>query len=525
MTYCDIIFLGIFLPIVIIFYAIAPKKMKGLLLLIASYIFFWSISGKLIIFLLASTLITYCFGIANKKLNSKRDIKLKSCSKEEKKQIKEKYKKVLSKFLILAIAIQLGILIMLKYSYFIGVNLNSLFEMLNISFTLGIKKFIVPIGISFYTLQAISYMVDVNKELIKPVKNIGRVALFLSFFPQIMEGPICRYSETANSLWAGNKITYKNLTFGIQRIVYGLMKKMIIADRLDIIVSEIFNNYQQYNGGVSALGMVLYTLQLYMDFSGIMDMVIGIAQIFNVKLTENFKRPFLSKSISEFWTRWHISLGTWFRDYIYYPVSMNKLSKKLITKARKKMGNYYGPLLISVYALFCVWFCNGIWHGSAWSYIFFGMYHFILILLGRIFEPTSKKVLNKLKINASSTWYKIFQIIRTTILVFFGELFFRANGLLAGMSMFKKIFTNFSLKFDLYGMGLDKKDFLIVIVFTIIIGIVSIMQEKGINIREKIAGLKLYIKWPIYYIVIISVIIFGAYGVGYVPVSPMYAQF
>ena len=243
------------------------------------------------------------------------------------------------KILVLNALLLLGMLIVLKYSKFFGTNINSLFGLMNLPIQIPIPHFIMPIGISFYTLQAISYIIDVYKEKIKADKNIGRLALFISFFPQIMEGPICRYEETANSLFEGKKTSYKNLTFGIQRILFGLMKKTIIVDRVNPLILEIFNNYSNYDGGIMAVGMVLYTLQLYMDFSGVMDIVIGTAEMFGVKMPENFRQPFFSKTIAEFWTRWHITLGAWFRDYIYYPVCLTDKCKKLTSWGRKKIGN------------------------------------------------------------------------------------------------------------------------------------------------------------------------------------------
>ena len=307
------------------------------------------------------------------------------------------------------------------------------------------------------------------------------------------------------------------------------MKKNIIADRLNPLIISVFTGYAEYDGGIVALGMIGYTLQLYMDFSGTMDMVIGIGEIFGVKLPENFRQPFFSKTISEFWTRWHITLGAWFRDYIFYPVSLTNRCKKITTSLRKKIGNFYGPLVSSSIALFCVWICNGLWHGEAWNYIFFGMYHFVLILLGRIIEPLVKKVNEKLKINNQNWLYKGLQMIRTTILVLIGELFFRAFGLQAGFTMFKEMITKFS--FNLIGngtflkLGLDKGDFIIIAVTTIIVFITSILKEKGINIRERVSKKNIVIRWTLYFALIFMIIIFGAYGEGYVPVDPMYAQF
>ena len=225
--------------------------------------------------------------------------------------------------------------------------------------------------------------------------------------------------------------------------MYGLLKKLVVADRLNILIQTIFNYYDEYQGGLIAIAAVCYTIQLYMDFSGTMDAVIGTAQIFGVTLPENFKRPFFSRNISEFWTRWHITLGTWFKDYIFYPVSMSKPMKNLTSGMRKKVGNHFGPLVAGSIALFCVWFCNGLWHGAAWNYIFFGMYHLFFIVLGSVMAPAAKWLHEKLHINPDCFAYKMFQMLRTTILVVFGELFFRAHGLRAGLTMFVKIFTDF----------------------------------------------------------------------------------
>lgn len=529
MSYTKPIYLVVFLPIVIILYNFIPQKHRWKVLLLSSYAFFWSISDKLIIYLIVSTAVTYLCGLWLKKKQDERNEKLINAEKSEKKEIKQTYVKKQRKIILLASIILIGLLVILKYTSFFGTNINLLLSSLNIPFQFNIPKLLMPIGISFYTLQAVSYIVDVYKEKIKADKNIGRIALFLSFFPVIMEGPICRYDQVADSLWEGKKTTYKNLTFGLQRILFGLAKRVLIVDRVNPLVLEIFNNYTGYDGGIIAVGMIMYTIQLYMDFSGVMDIVIGTAEIFGVTLPENFKQPFFSKSISEFWTRWHITLGTWFRDYIYYPVSLTQKCKNITSKMRKKIGNYYGPLIASSIALFCVWICNGLWHGSAWNYIFFGMYHFVLILLGRIVEPLVKKVNTKLHINSKQLWYRIIQIVRTTILVFFGELFFRANGLKAGLEMFKSIIISFSFKSfsdgTLLGLGLDTKDFILIIVVVILLYIIGLLKEKGINIREKVASKKLIVRWAIYYCLILSIIIFGSYGLGIVPLDPMYANF
>ena len=529
MTYCDVMYLAIFLPLTILLYNILPQKHRWKILLIASYAFFWSISGKLIVYIILSTFSIHHFGLWLSNLQAERNRVLKEAEKENKKEIRAKYLKIQRRVLLLAVILHIGVLLVLKYTGFTLGNINALLKAFKLNMVITIPKFIMPIGLSFYTLQAVSYIIDVYHEKIEADKNLGRLALFMAFFPQIMEGPICRYSETAMQLWEGKKTTFKDLTFGAQRIGYGMLKKMIIADRLNTFVGNIFTQYANLDGGIAAVGMILYTLQLYMDFSGTMDMVIGSAQIFGVKMPENFRQPFFSKNISEFWTRWHITLGAWFRDYIFYPVSLSEPMKKLTTKARKKIGKYYGPLISSAVALFCVWICNGLWHGAGWTFIFFGMYHFALILLGKIIEPPVNFINEKLHINKDHFVYRGLQIIRTTILVFFGELFFRAETLTAGFTMVGKMFTNFTFKSFSNGkilkLGMDEKDFLIIAIFTIVVFVISILRERNIDIREKIAKQNVVIRWIIYYVLMLSILIFGAYGVGYLPVDPMYAGF
>ena len=308
-----------------------------------------------------------------------------------------------------------------------------------------------------------------------------------------------------------------------------MMKKLVIADRVNGLVTETFSNHANYNGTVAAVAAVVYTLQLYMEFSGTMDIVIGSAEIFGIKMPENFRQPFFSKTISEFWQRWHITLGTWFKDYIYYPISMSRTSKKLTKKARKKLGNFYGPMLVSTVALFCVWFCNGMWHGSGWRYIFFGMYHFALITCGNLIKPLVKTINGKLGINSSAPLYKGMQIFRSAVLVAIGEMFFRANGLHAGLDMFRLIFTDFKLETfkdgTLLNLGMDIQDYIIVLVTVAIVFTVSVMNEKGKSVRTLVQQKNLPIRWTVYFALIFYIIIFGAYGPGYVQLDPIYADF
>lgn len=529
MSYCAPIYFALFLPAVIIAYSVLPQRHRWKVLLLASYAFFWSISRNLLIFLLLSTVTIYLFGLWLSALQAKRDGLVKSAERSERKAIKAQYMKKQRSVVTLAVLLHIGLLLVLKYAGFFGENLNALLGVLHLPQVVPEFHFLLPIGISFYTLQAVSYVIDVYRGTVKADRNLGRLALYMSFFPQIMEGPICRYSDTAAQLWEGKPVTWHNLTFGAQRILFGLVKKMVIADRLNPLIKTVFTDYSQYDGGVIALAMICYTCQLYMEFSGTMDVVIGSGEIFGVTMPENFRQPFFSKSISEFWTRWHITLGTWFKDYIFYPVSLSGPLKKLTSSARKKLGNHFGPLVASSIALFCVWFSNGLWHGAAWNYIFFGLYHFVLILCGNLFAPFSKWSTERLHIDRQRMPWHVFQVIRTVCLVNIGELFFRAQGLEAGLNMFRIMVTQFTFA-SLRGgavleLGMDWQDFCIVLVFVLLILISSILRERGMQIRETVARQHIALRWACYYAVILAILIFGAYGAAYDPVDPIYAGF
>ncbi|GAB6168451.1 MBOAT family protein [Clostridium carnis] len=527
MSYVSLNYIFGFLPVVLLLYSIMPQKYRWSVLLLASYTFFFLMSRELIIYLLVSTVSIYILGLCL--LWCKKSYLKKEKNVDNSAILKKSYKKKKRMILLFGILLNVGILIFLKYFSFIVGNINPILEKLSVTSLLPQWKFILPLGISFYTLQAVSYIVDIYQDKIEADKNLPRVALFMSFFPIIMEGSICRYSDTAKDLYSGESLKYKNVTFGMQRVVWGLFKNLVIADRLNILVKAVFDNYEGYGGIIIIIAAISYTFQLYMNFSGTIDITIGVGEMFGVKIPENFRQPFFSKTAAEFWQRWHITLGTWFKDYIFYPVSLTKFIKKLGKKTRKKFGKHTGQVISTMIPLFLVWIANGIWHGARWSYIFFGMYYFVLILLGKITEPLNKKVISLLKINKNNILYRCSQSIKMLTIIFIGELFFRANGLKAGLIMFQSIFTKFSWSVAIDGsilnLGLSKRDFAAVILSLVIVFIVGILKEKQILIREKIATWNIFFRWGFYYSALLIVIIFGAYGEGYLPAELIYAGF
>ena len=490
-----------FLPAVIMLYQLCPQKFRKYVLLVANYVFFYTWSKFFLVYQVITMVITY---VSAKIIDH-------TTNKKTKKFI-----------LFAAIVINLGVLVILKYTNFLGENIFAIFHQ---RFTT--VHFITPIGISYYTLQMISYLMDTSSGKIHSNHSIVDFAVYASFFPTLIQGPITRFTEIKDSIHAGNPITYQNLKFGSQRILFGLMKKMIIADRLDPAVSKIFSSYTQ-DGLFSLIGAVLCTIQLYMDFSGIVDICLGSAEIFGIRLPENFRQPFFAENASDFWRRWHITLGTFLRDYVFYPISLAKpihhLSKFFTKHFGKAAGKFIGPFI----ALFAVWFLNGLWHGPYWSYIFYGLYYFCFMVLEILLKKPVEDFLKKHQIDNNQIGLRIFRFVKLLIIVIIGELFFKAKTLAVGWTMFSSIFTNFNLstfKDTLPFLRLDVADWMIVLIGIVVIFLVDFYKEFHGSIRNTIEQKPTWMRWSIIYTCIFALLIFGAYGPVYDIVAMIYAEF
>ncbi len=520
-----------FVAIVAIIYFIFPKKARWVVLLVANYVFYSICSNWLIIYMLVTTLSIYLVALKMGKIDVKtKEIVKKEENREKKKEIKNKAKTKKKWLVAIAVIINFGILIYLKYSNFLSENINGLFNIVKIPIEIPFRQILLPLGISYYTLQAISYVIDVYRGKYLPEKHLGKLALFVSFFPQMVEGPIGRYDELGHQLYEPHKFEYTRVKFGIQLMLWGYFKKMVIADRAGLFVNEVFANYSQYLGIPIFFAAALYTIQIYAEFSGCIDIVRGVAQILGINMAENFKRPFFSKSVQEFWRRWHITLGTWFKDYIFYSVSFSKLTQNITTFAKKVFKtSYIAKLIPAIFALFFVWFGNGIWHGASWKYICYGMYYYVIMVLGMVFEPLMNKILKLLKINKETFSYSFMQMVRTTLFVIIGMLLFRSPDLNIFGQMFTGIFTREHLEMlsngKIFEIGLTQADFVVIVIGVIIMFVVGILQEQGHKLREDISKQNLPFRWILYYSIIFAIIIFGIYGPGYVATDFIYGQF
>ena len=492
-----------FLVVALVVYYCTPKKYRYLSLLATSLISAFIISHFYALFIIFSALTIYFGGIILNKINAS----FLALDKVEQKTQKASYKT--RKRLVLAAVILLNILILAFLKYY-----NPIAK----AFALPTLNLLLPLGISYYTLEAISYITDVYRGKHSADNNPFRVLLFLTFFPKMTLGPIGQYHQLKDTLFAPNIVNYYELRRGAVLILYGLFKKMVIADRLGIAVDFI---YQQNLSGFSYLfAMLAYAIQIYMEFSGCIDIVKGASSMFGVKVKENFTQPFFAVSIQDFWRRWHISLGDWLKEYIFYPVSISKINTKISAVIRKVFPKNFAQFIIIAIPLLFVWLVNGIWHGAGSKYILYGLYYYAVIMVGVLFAPISMKIIAKFKLDHLFL-FKIFRIIRTFLLILVGFSIFRAPSFtypfqkLLGEYQGLTIFTN----------NFDIKDLILVGVTLIPIFIISVLKERKIDVLTQLEKQHLIIRWFCYYLLILAIIIFGIYGEGFSPKDFIYGGF
>lgn len=521
-------FILVYLPLVILAHTLAPQRLRGMVLLGASYIFVFLRSGWTLFYLLETTVVTYVAARCIAWQFAERDKRLAEAT-QPKREIKKTYRRRAWLLMQIGILWNLGLLVGLNYLGFFSDVIMTILEALGFEVSLSPPHFYAPVGISFYTLMALSYLIDVYREMIPCDENLGRVALYLCFFPHILEGPFARYNQTAHAAWNGKRIAVAKLYPALLRMAIGYYKKVVIADRLNIYVAAVFSDYANFDGPVLAIAAVLFTIQLYCDFAGCMDIALGVGMLFDVEYPENFRHPFCSQTASEFWQRWHITLGQWFKDYVYYPISLSKPMKRLTTKARKLWGNRLGPTLVSGIALFCVWFCNGLWHGAGSQYLFFGLYYFVIIWLGGFIEPAAHTWALKHNIKRTRLPYRAFRVARTLVIVFVGELFFRSPSFGAGLTMLHTILTDHSLEFitsgKIFDVLLNRADFFVALVAFVFVLVGDQAVEQGHSFYDRLCAQSTTVRWGLWLLLVMFNVMFGAYGYGYVTVDPMYAQF
>lgn len=505
----------LFLVVLFPLYYLTKKKYRWITLLIASVVFYALCSYKSIIFLLFTTVSVYFSALAiSKNRNREKEIIEQGIELEEKKLLKKRNKKIRKTYLILGIVSIVVVLCLMKYMNFIIDNVNLLGGLFGIDYKLKGVKWILPLGISFYTFQAIGYLADVYWGKYEPENNFFKFLLFMIFFPKIMQGPIIRYNDIHDSLFLGNDFDYDNFTDGLKRMVWGYFKKMVIADCLVVVTTYAFSNALSLNGMEAILGIFFYFIYDYCDFSGYMDISIGTSKCLGVKMPENFNHPYFAKGIDEYWRRWHMTLGTWFKDYLFYPLSVSKFSLKLGKKS-KKIFKGFAKKIPGIFGLILVWFTTGLWHGASWNYILWGLYFGLIIILSIIFEPLFNKIFAK--INRENIWFNIFRHVRTLLLLAFGKLLFEMNSIGGTIDYVSRMFVtkDFFVADNLIGV-VGVPSIMVVLSASIIVLIVDLIQEihPETSFIDKTKKWELIFQWAAFIGLIVCIVWFGYYGSG-----------
>lgn len=497
-----------FFAVLFVLYYLVPHKAQNALLLLANAVFCYFAGGiYLVLFLSILTLITYFGAIIVERY------------KEGKKQ---------TCVVIITVLICMTFLIALKYVNFFIYTGNGLCSVFGGSYIWSPINIIAPLGISFFTLQLLGYFFDVQRQLHGAEKNILKYFVFASFFPQIISGPINKYSDMQPQLSEGRKFDYDEFKNGLLRMAWGFFKKLVISERMAVIVNAVYSDYHAYTGFYIVIATICFAVQLYTDFSGYMDIALGAAQVLRIKMAENFQTPFFSRSISEYWRRWHITLGVWFKDYVFYPILKSDLFVKIGNISKKKLGKKRGKKVPTYIGMVVLWFLTGLWHGGSWNFIIgSGLLHCFYIVGGQLLEPVFERMRVLFRVNTEWFGYRLFQIIRTFILVCIGFVFFRAASLTDGIKMLGNIFTFDISVFkpdNFFALGLSFSDLIVALVSLLVLFAVSLIKEKT-DVRELLSKQNIVIRWGVYYALIFAIIIFGYYGLGFNVGDFIYQQF
>lgn len=456
---------AIFLPIVFAVYWLVPKRFQWAIMFVASYYFYMSWNVKYVFLILFTTIISYITGILVEREPNVTKKKL---------------------YLTLALIASLGVLFFFKYFNFFSNSITDFLQLFSIKVNPITLKVMLPVGISFYTFQTLSYVIDVYKGTAKAEYHFGKYATFISFFPQLVAGPIERTQNLMSQIKEEHSFDYNKAAYGLRIMAWGFFKKMAVADSLAVYVDKIYDNVYENTGFSLVVATVFFAIQIYCDFSGYSDIALGTAKLFGVELMQNFKSPYFSSSVKELWSRWHISLSTWFRDYVYIPLGGNRVSK-----FRHKMN------------LIMTFLVSGLWHGANWNFVIWGGLHGVAQVIESVFLPKNKKF---------STVGRLFRVPFVFAFTCFAWIFFRAQTFSEALYVIKNLFGGIltPITYVLNGyadIGMPKED---VLAYSCIILILCIFDYLSLrqDVYERIGKMKTPVRWSLYFIIIWLIIIF-----------------
>jgi D-alanyl-lipoteichoic acid acyltransferase DltB (MBOAT superfamily) len=523
-------FVAFVLALLILYYLI-PRRFQWLLLLAASYLFYALASPQFLIYIGVTTVSTFLAGRQIGRIGQAQaafaELHKDTLSKEEKKSSKTAAKRQQRKWLLACLLFNFGILAFIKYTNFTIVNINSLLTAAGSASQLSFLKLALPMGISFYTFQSMGYILDVYRGKYAPEGNVLRFGLFVSFFPQLVQGPISRFDDLAQTLYQEHRPDRQNLVYGLQRVLWGYFKKVVIADRILVAVNTIIRAPEEHQGVFVFVGMLYYALQLYADFTGGIDITIGIAEMLGIRVKENFNAPFLSRSITDYWRRWHITMGTWFKDYLFYPISVARPMLNLSRRARQKLGDKLGKRVPVYLSTLIVWFATGLWHGSSWNFIAWGLTNGIVIILSQACEPLYARFHRRFHLKGKPL-YSAFEVLRTILLMSAIRLFDCYRDVPLTLRMFASMFTtrNYRLLFSREAMqlGLGGADYLVLLAGLLILIGSRLLKDRG-DIRVQLDTKPAVLRYAAVFALFLAIVVFGAYGIGFDASQFIYNQF
>lgn len=461
---------ALFFPIVTAGYFALPHRWRWLWLLLASCYFYMAFIPAYILILFFVIAIDYVAGIAIDKAQGQR-------------------RKL---YLLLSLAGNIGVLAIFKYFNFLNANLAGLAGAIGWNYPMPMLDLILPIGLSFHTFQSMSYTIEVYRGRSPVERHPGIFALYVMFYPQLVAGPIERPYNLLPQLHRAQPFDYQRVTDGLKLMAWGFFKKLVIADRIADFVNPIYNNPTEYQGFPLILATALFAYQIYCDFSGYSDIAIGSAQVMGFRLMQNFNRPYYSKSIAEFWRRWHISLSSWFRDYLYFPLGGNRVAAWRL---------YFNAMT--------VFLVSGLWHGANWTFVIWGGLHGAYLLIARWTETARARLVHAIGLDKFPNALKLIQVAVTFALVSFAWIFFRANSLADAMYIATHLITPDVLNITnaLTYLNLTK----VALAAIVVLEIVQLVQRRG-SVRIMIAARPTWARWAIYYLLVMSMLLLGKFA-------------
>ena len=486
----------LFFPIVVLSYYLIPKKIRMYWLLIVSYYFYMSWNAKYGLLIFFSTLVTYTcglgIGLVNNHCKDNKNIKL--------------------LVVFSSVIINLALLFYFKYTNFAIDNVNTLLLKLGAESHLSNYDIVLPVGISFFIFQALGYTIDVYRGQIEAEKNLFRYALFVSFFPQLVAGPIERSKNLLNQLRENPRFDADNARSGLLTMAYGLFMKIAVADNISAVIDPMFSNPDKYSGMILLFATVLFAFQIYCDFNGYTQIAIGSARVLGFKLNQNFDVPYMGKSVKDFWRRWHISLTSWFRDYLYIPLGGSRKGK-----IRKQINTMI------------VFLCSGLWHGAAWHFVVWGGLNGLFSIVEDVLLPIKKWLYEKLGINNDLFMYKLFQRVIAFLCIDFTWLFFRATSLKTALHMLSLMKDDFRLawfmNFDFVNVFDSPYALMTVFIPLMIIVLIDVIKYFGNDVKAIIFRQQIVFRWIIYAVIMFAILYWGRYGTGYEQTQFIYFQF